>query len=115
MSELTEKAALARILLEKSVQNGQTLIYRDFASEMNITEAPVIAKCTQILEHLMSEDANNNRPILSAMVVQQGSEGIPRLGFYQHLNALNLYQGDMTGAEAMHWHQQEMIKLKKYY
>jgi len=106
---------LARDLLVKQVLNSQTLTYREFASSLGITEAPVINKCTDILEKLMYEDADNQRPMLSAMVIQQGSLGIPRLGFYQILNNLKLYQGEEFGAEAIHWHQMEINKLKKYY
>ena len=105
----------AHDLLVKQVLNDQTLTYREFAFALEITEAPVINKCTTILEKLMHEDAKNRRPILSAMVIQQGSLAIPRSGFYQILNRLNLYQGDEQGAEAIHWHQMEMNKLKKYY
>ena len=113
--ELTEKISMARVLLVKYAQNEQTLTYREFASELNITKAPVIASCAQILEALTVEDVTHHQPILSALVVQQGSAGIPRLGFYQQLNVLNVYQGDASGIEATDWHQQEIVKLKKYY
>ena len=108
---LSEKLEQARIILVKYAQKGQTLTYREFALALGLSQPPVIKACTQILEAIMEEDVKNNHPILSAVVVQQGSAGIPRLGFYQCLNDLC----DMSGIEAVQWHQQEMIKLKKHY
>jgi len=112
---LTKELNLARSLLEKQALIGQTLTYREFASDLGIMEPPVINKCTRILEELMHEDAEKHRPILSSMVVQQGSLAIPRLGFYQVLKGLKLYQGEESGAEAIHWHQTEIKKIKEYY
>jgi len=106
---------LARKLLEKQALIGQTLTYREFASALGITDPPVINKCTTILEALMREDAEQHRPLLSSMVVQQGALAIPRLGFYQVLDSLKLYQGEELGAEAKHWHLTEMRKIKEYY
>lgn len=105
----------ARTMLEKQAALGQTLTYRAFATALNITTAPVIKTCTDILETLIAQDCESNQPIVSALVVQQGASAIPRPGFYQTLIICNRYNGHTEGEEARLWHQAEMIKLKDFY
>ena len=105
----------ARHLLEKQAVLGQTLTYREFASALNITTAPVIKTCTDLLEALIAQDSHLEQPILAAIVVQQGTARIPRMGFYQTLIALHQYHGRTEGDEARRWHESEMVKLKSFY
>lgn len=105
----------ATSLLEKQAALGQTLTYREFANALGICSPPIIKTCTDLLETLMAQDCHLNQPILAALVVQQGRSRIPRLGFYQTLSSLNLYNGQPEGDEALQWHQNEIMKLKKHY
>jgi hypothetical protein len=109
------KLDLARNLLQEKAILGKTMTYRQFASEIGIVTAPVIATCVKILEELMKQDARAQRPMLAALVVQQGEAGIPRLGFYQLLKELQLFFGEMQGEDAVCWHKMEINKLKMYY
>jgi len=105
----------ARVMLEKQAALGQTLTYREFASALNVTTPPVIKTCTDILEALIAQDSHVDQPILAAVVVQQGSSRIPRMGFYQTLIACGQYHGKTEGNEAKRWHESEMVKLKSFY
>ncbi|HFE37113.1 MAG TPA: hypothetical protein ENK06_01675 [Gammaproteobacteria bacterium] len=105
----------ARKLLEEKASQGKTLSYREFATELGINKAPIIRTCARMLDMLIVEDHNANRPILAALVVQQGSAGFPRRGFYQTLNKLGIYHGENEGDSALDWHQSEIKKLKRYY
>ena len=105
----------ARSLLQKNAQTGKTLTYREFAAALRLTEPPIIRATAKILEELMCQDHMANRPLLAALVIQQGRNKIPRLGFYQILSELKLYNGEAEGSAAIQWHQTEITKLKEYY
>ncbi len=112
---LLESLSLPRELLIKKATRGETLTYREFATALDIITPPIIKTCTDILEQLIEKDKVLNQPILAALVVQQGSPAIPRIGFYQALIRLGLYHGETTGNEAQRWHDAELEKLIKFY
>ena len=102
-------------MLEKRAQNSQCISYKDLASELGITDAPVIATVTFTLEKLIDEDLIAGRPILSALVVQKGKKKLPRDGFFEKLNELNIINSDESDFNQKGWHVNELKKLKTYY
>jgi len=112
MDELKKNNAIA--LLKKLAIEESVMSYQEFAKRLGINKAPVIKTVTSFLEQLMIEDIKYNRPILASVVVQKGPSAMPRQGFFQLLNTLNILSDvdDMAAIKA--WHACECQKLKEY-
>ncbi|MDH3325086.1 MAG: hypothetical protein OEM38_00040 [Gammaproteobacteria bacterium] len=110
----TFKLLLRKVLEERAV-NGDCISYKALASELGVIQAPVIATVTGLLELLIDEDVAAKRPILSALAIQKGSTRLPRSGFFEKLNSLNIIDTNITTFDAVTWHASEIKKLKIFY
>ena len=104
-----------RKLLVDRTDIRQPLSYKEVAELLHVSEPPVIATITGLLEVLIDEDIKANRPVLSALVVQKGKSQIPRPGFFEKLNSLKVIDLNDKGFDVALWHASELNKLKKFY
>jgi len=109
------KKTRMRKFLEQRALTSQCISYRDLAANLGVTQAPVIATVTALLEILMAEDVANDRPVLSALVVQKGGNSLPRPGFFEKLASLNVVDLNDSSFDKSVWHANELNKLKMYY
>ncbi|MDH5258229.1 MAG: hypothetical protein OEX07_09470 [Gammaproteobacteria bacterium] len=104
-----------RKLLEQRAISQQCISYRDLASELGVTQPPVIATITGLLEEMIDEDVALKKPILSSLVVQKANSKIPRSGFFEKINCLNVVDTSDAGFDENVWHGTELEKLETYY
>lgn len=100
------RAALTAVAAEE-----RTILYRDLAAQ---AEAPVphrIHSLTLALEELIRNDHAAGRPLLAAVAVSRGPEGIPGRGFFQLLQELGRYDGPDSGPAAQEAHRRELRTL----
>ncbi|MFC3852678.1 hypothetical protein ACFOSD_07520 [Salinispirillum marinum] len=102
-----------RTLLQGVAGQQTTLPYQAVIKALQLP-TPAMRTLTQGLEILAWEDAVNQRPLVSAVVVQKGKP-YPRPGFFGTAYALSLYDGPDEGAEAEMWHQDQLEKVWSYY
>ena len=104
-----------RSILEERAVNSQCISYVDLADVLGVTKAPIIATVTDVLENLIDEDVSMNKPLLSALVIQKGWRKLPRPGFFEKLNSLNIININSETFDEAAWHINELNKLKKFY
>lgn len=110
MNELSKQANEILLQLAKS---GEQLNYRDFAKQLGINQAPVIAQVVALLEYLIQQEVLHNKPIFAALIVQKYGD-IPREGFFEKLYELEVTQQVLAGENAKQWHQSELKKIKEW-
>lgn len=110
MDNQLEKALL---MLKQYALRNQLLTYREFASLMGLTQAPVIQQASQLLETLMDLNFQARQPIFSALVVQKKGD-IPRPGFFEKLYNLGLTKTILSGEAANLWHKEERENILRW-
>ncbi len=104
-----------RGILTGLAEQGRTMTYRDLAQAANIPPPKTIHKLTLALEEMVRSDHADSLPLLAALAVGRGPEGIPGPGFFQLAASLGLYDGDDRGATAQAFHQAEVIRVFDYW
>ena len=99
--------ALRRALLRLAAAR-RTATYNELASLAAVPPPHRIHSLTLRLEDLIRTDHAAGRPLLAAVAVSRGQNGIPGPGFFQLLRELGRYQGPDRGAEAAACHADEL-------
>ena len=94
-----------RGILDQLAIKQSTISYKSLADCVGITSPGQIKKITDILETLIIEDHNENRPLIGALVT--GRNGLPGRGFFQLCKKINRYFGPDTGPQALVFHELE--------
>ena len=92
-----------------------TVLYRDLAPLVPVPPPHAIHKLTLALELLVREDHSAGRPLIAAIAVSRGPEGIPGRGFFQLLAELGRYGGPDRGPEAVEAHNRELEAAFAYW
>jgi len=100
-----------REILIGFARKKNTVTYNELAIAFEMPPPHRIHRLTLMLEDLVREDHTADLPLLAAVAVSRGHEGIPGRGFFQLLAELGHYQGPDRGAEAAIWHQRELSEL----
>ncbi len=103
-----------RMLLQMRAVQSQCISYQALANVLGVTEAPIIATVTGLLETLIDEDVDAGRPVLAALAVQKGQKQLPRLGFFEKLDLRGVIQLNQ-GFDERKWHTNELVKLQSFY
>jgi len=103
--------ARLRAVLTGVASRKETILYRDLAV---LAEAPAphrIHSLTLALEDVIRADHAAGQPLLAAVAVGRGAEGIPGRGFFALLRELGRYGGPDRGPEAQAAHREELQRL----
>lgn len=98
--------ALAR-LLNRQAAMGQTLTYRDATLALGLEPPNTIHQLVMLLEELMQQDAEAERPLRASLVVSRTRNGRPAPGFFDRAQALGLFDGYDADA----FHEQQLARL----
>ncbi len=99
--------ALQRALLGLAAAR-RTATYNELASLAAVPPPHRIHNLTLRLEDLIRADHAAGRPLLAAVAVSRGQNGIPGPGFFQLLREIGRYQGPDRGPEAAACHAAEL-------
>ncbi|MGP9766566.1 hypothetical protein ACT3UM_12625 [Halomonas sp. AOP13-D3-9] len=97
---MTDNAAALRQLLLSAPRDTLPMTYQQAASALALTPPRTIAQVTQALERLMREDAAQQKPFISALVVSRRGDGLPAAGFFELAVALGRFPADTAQHEA---------------
>lgn len=100
-----------RELLTDFACRQDTLTYNELAIAFEMPPPHRIHRLTLMLEDLIREDHAADRPLVAAVAVSRGHEGIPGRGFFHLLEELGRYRGPDRGPEAVAWHRHELSEL----
>lgn len=89
-----------RSVLLNCARAQKTITYRDLVAEAQVPPPHGIHKTTLALEDLIREDHAAGRPLLAALAVSRGNNGLPGRGFFHLLVELGRYNGPDRGPEA---------------
>lgn len=93
-------ARRVRIHLQQMAVRAQPITYKALADAMELAPPKTIHQVTQALEHLMKEDAANQRPFIAALVISRGRSGLPAPGFFEVASQLGRFDSDSSASEA---------------
>lgn len=108
---LTITSALAqrvRTYLQGIATSAVLITYKELADALELTPPKTIHQVTEALEHLMKEDAQNERPFIASLVVSRARSRLPARGFFDLAQQLGHYNGDSSGPEAQAFHAAEI-------
>lgn len=100
-----------RAVLAALAAEARTITYQALAQRIAVPPPHRIHKLTLALEALVREDHAAGRPLLAALAISRGPEGLPGRGFFQLLTELGRYQGPDRGAAAATAHGAELQHL----
>jgi hypothetical protein len=101
---------LRRILIEQA-RTGTLVTYKELAGRLGLTPPQTIHQLTGLLEKLMVEDAEVDRPLLAALCVGRLRHNLPAPGFFAIAGELRLFMGDSEGPEARDFHERELARV----
>ena len=93
-----------RAALVEAAAEGRTISYRDLAVRACIPPPYRIHRLTLALEGMLRADLSAGRPLVAALAVSRGPEGIPGRGFFDLCRDLGLYDGPDRGPAAVAFH-----------
>lgn len=108
------KDRLRQILIEL-VQTETVVTYKDLAERLGLMPPQTIHRVAGLLEKLMAEDADANRPLLAALCVGRLRQDLPAPGFFMTAGALGLFAGGPDGPEARDFHVGELARVFEFY
>ena len=108
---IVELCPVLRGELEACARARQTVRYRDLARRAEVPGPHTIHKTTQALEAITRADHAAGRPLLAALAVGRGNDGLPGPGFFQLLRELGRYDGPDGGETARSAHEQEIAAV----
>lgn len=91
---MRDNVVALRQLLHSVPRDALPLTYQQVATALALTPPRTIAQVTQALEQLMREDAAQQKPFISALVVSRRGEGLPAKGFFELAVALGRFPAD---------------------
>ncbi|MCG8692671.1 MAG: hypothetical protein MI806_15820 [Minwuiales bacterium] len=112
---MADLRAEVRCILIGLAAERRTIVYRDLAKAANIPPPQTIHKLTDALEDMVHGDHAEGRPLLAALAVSRGPEGIPGPGFFRLAASLGLYDGEDSGPSAQAFHRAELGRAYDYW
>jgi hypothetical protein len=99
-------------ILNTTARNGGTITYREIADIAEIPSPGRIQAVTGALENRIRADHATGRPLLAAVAVSRGGDGLPGAGFFQLCREIGLYFGPDHGPQAEMFHALELRRLR---
>ena len=100
--------ARVRAFLENVAKRQIPITNQELAKALQILPPHSIHQVTEILEHLMEEDAAADRPFIAALVISKARGGLPAPGFFDCARRLGRFAGDPDGQDAWSFHAAEL-------
>jgi hypothetical protein len=91
--------------LQRVAARSTTIAYQSLAAEMQLKPPNTIHQLTTVLEELMREDAQADRPFIAALVVSKRPPHLPLRGFFQHASDLGRFNGIDSEEASFHSHE----------
>ena len=85
--------ARVRAFLENFAKRQIPITYQELAKALQILPPHSIHQVTEILEHLMEEDAAADRPFIAALAISKARGGLPAPGFFDCARRLGRFSG----------------------
>ena len=104
----------AEMALASATSLGRIVTYAEMADAANIPAPQRIHKLTVWLETTMRQDHSAGQPLRAALVISRSRNGLPAPGFFLLCQALGIYQGPETGADATQFHQTMVAALMSH-
>jgi hypothetical protein len=104
---LQRTASRLRQHLQQIAERRVPATYRELAKALGLDPPHTIHQVTEALEHLMAEDAANDRPFIAAIAISKARRGLPAPGFFDCARRLERFAGDEAGSEARAFHERE--------
>ena len=86
--------ARVRAFLENFAKRQIPITYQELAKALQILPPHSIHQVTEILEHLMEEDAAADRPFIAALVISKARGGLSAPGFFDCARRLGRFAGE---------------------
>lgn len=96
--------------LAEAHRQRQLVTYRALIERLQLP-TPAMQTLTAALEYLAALDARAERPLRSALVVSQGADRLPRIGFFECAGRLGRFSGPADGSAAAAWHAGEVARV----
>jgi hypothetical protein len=96
-------------------QTGSPTTCAELANRLALQPPQTIRRIAEALEVLMEEDVGAGRPLLSAICISKAGSGLPQAGFFRAAQALGVFSGDPTSAEASAFHAREVQRVFSHY
>lgn len=97
-------ARRVRAHLQRFAVRAAPITYKALADALELTPPNTIHQITEALEHLMKEDAANERPFIAALVISRARSGLPAPGFFDLAQRAGRFDRDPSGPEAWAFH-----------
>ena len=101
----------AEMALATAQQAKQTITYAELADAASIPNPHRIHKLTEWLENSMRRDHAAGEPLRAALVISRKRGGLPAPGFFLLCGELGLYQGAVSGQQAVQFHKTTLTNL----
>ena len=101
----------AEMALATAQQANQTITYAELADAASIPNPHRIHKLTKWLENSMRKDHAAGAPLRAALVISRKRGGLPAPGFFILCGELGLYQGTVSGHNAVQFHKNAITNL----
>ena len=101
----------AEMALATTQLANQTITYAELADAAKIPNPHRIHKLTEWLENSMRRDHAAGDPLRAALVISRKRDGLPAPGFFLLCGELGLYQGAVSGQEAVQFHKTAIANL----
>ena len=101
----------AEMAIASAQQAKQTITYAELAKAASIPNPHRIHKLTEWLENSMRRDHAAGEPLRAALVISRKRGGLPAPGFFVLCGELGLYQGAVSGQQAIQFHQTAITAL----
>lgn len=107
--------ARMRAHLIRQAAQAQSITYAMLADALDVRPPNRIHQVTQALEALMAEDAANGHPFIAALVISAHRHGLPAPGFFETARALNRFNGEADGPDAIAYHHQALAEAAAFW
>ncbi len=101
--------------LRKVAEQRLPVTYQEVAKALGLTSPNTIQRVTAALEHLMTEDAATDRPLIAAIVISKARGGLPAPGFFDCAARLGRFDGDAALPEAWAFHAAEFNAMVAFW
>ena len=99
--------------LEAARRQRHLVTYRALLERLQLP-VPAMQTLTAALEHLAALDAQEDRPLRSALVISQSASRLPRTGFFECAVRLGRFTGPVDGSAAASWHAGEVARVFEF-
>lgn len=110
-----ELADRARERLMELAAQGRTITYQGLAEALAPRPPNRIHQVAMALEQLMHEDAAENRPFISALVLSKRRDGLPAPGFFELARRLGRFQEEPSDSAMKAYHRAELDEALEYW